>query len=126
MQAPATLGACLDGMDLVMVGEGLPLSDADRRRLAAVARERGSVILAAGQWASAHVVLTVERSRWTGLGAGEGRLREREATVAVSGKAEGAVRRVLVALDVDRHAVSSRQGGRSETADNRALGTEVA
>lgn len=125
-QAPAALGACVDGMDVVIVGERLALSDADQRRLAALARERGSVILASGSWRSAHVTLTVERSRWSGLGAGEGRLREREVTVAVSGKAEGAPRRVLVALDVDPHAVRPRSGVRSEATGDRALGTEVA
>ena len=35
VQAPATLGACIDDIDIVMVGQGLALSDADRRRLAA-------------------------------------------------------------------------------------------
>lgn len=124
--APAVLGTCVDGMDVVMVGQGLALSDADRRRLAARARERGSVIVAAGPWPAAHVSLTVERSRWSGLGAGEGRLREREVTVAVAGRSVGAVRRVLIALDVDLHALQPRPGARTEAVGDRALGTEVA
>ena len=65
-QAPATLGACLDGMDLVMVGQGVALSEADRRRLTARARERGCVMVVEGLWPGAHVTLTVERVRWRG------------------------------------------------------------
>ncbi len=125
-QAPAALGALVDGMDVVIVGQGLALSDADRRRLGARARERGSVLLASGAWPGAHVQLTVERSRWSGLGAGDGRLREREVTVAIAGRTAGSTRRVLVALDVDLQALMPRPGVRDAVAGDRALGTEVA
>jgi len=100
-QAPAVAGACVDGMDVVVLGPRLALADADRRRLVARARERGAVIVSAGSWEGAHVTLTVESSRWRGLGAGDGRLREREMTVAMSSRAGGQVRRVLLTLDVD-------------------------
>lgn len=104
-QAAVVAGACVDGMDVVLLGEQLALSDADRRRLAARARERGSVVLAAGAWQGAHVHLTVERTRWSGLGAGEGRLREREVTVVIDGRATGPARRVRVMLDVEEGAL---------------------
>ena len=100
-QAPAVAGACIDGMDVVVFGPRLALSDADRRRLAARARERGGVIISAGPWAGAHMRLAVESASWRGLGAGDGRLREREMTVAVSSRAGGQVRRVLLTLDSD-------------------------
>ncbi len=125
-QAPATLGACLDGMDIVMVGQGMALSDADRRRLAARARERGCVMVVAGPWPGAHVVLTVERTRWRGLGAGEGRLRERDVTVAISGRSVGSTRRVVVALEVDVHRTGSGAAARRATVGDRALGTGAA
>ena len=125
-QAPATLGACLDGMDIVMVGQGVALSDADRRRLAARAKERGCVMVAAGPWPGAHVALTVERVRWRGLGAGEGRLRERDVTVAISGRSAGSTRRVVVTLDVDDHRVGSGDVARRTAVGDRALGTGAA
>jgi hypothetical protein len=131
VQAPATLGACLDGMDIVMVGQGVALSDADRRRLAARARERGCVMVVAGPWPGAHVALTVERVRWRGLGAGEGMLRERDVTVAIAGRSAGSARRVVVTLDADDQQV--RSGGvarRAAVGDSvvgdRALGTGAA
>ncbi len=130
-QAPATLGACLDGMDIVMVGQGVALSDADRRRLAARARERGCVMVVAGPWPGAHVALTVERTRWRGLGSGEGRLRERDVTVAISGRSAGSTRRVVVTLDVDDQQVRSgdvvrRTAVGDSVVGDRALGTGAA
>lgn len=125
-QAPAVMGAIVDGVDVVIVGEGLAVSDADRRRIAARARERGSVVLAAQGWAGAHMHLMVERSRWRGLGAGEGRLRERDVTVAVKGRGIAATRRVLVALDVDTQALMPRPAMHQAVAGGRALDTEVA
>lgn len=111
-QAAQAVGACVDGMDLVLLGQGLALSEADRRRVASRARERGGVIIAAGDWTGAHVRLDVERSSWSGLGSGEGRLRERELTVAVSGRRQGGVRRVRVLLDTDPGLRWSRSGAR--------------
>jgi len=125
-QAPATLGACLDGMDIVMVGQGVALSDADRRRLAARARERGCVMVVAGPWPGAHVALTVERVRWKGLGAGEGRLRERDVTVAIAGRSAGSTSRVVVTLDVDDQQVRSGDVARRAAVGDRVLGTGAA
>lgn len=125
-QAPAALGACLDGMDIVMVGQGLALSDADRRRLSARARERGCVMVVSGAWPGAHVVLTVERTRWRGPGAGEGRLRERDVTVAVSGRSAGSTRRVVLALDMDLPQVGFGGVARRAAVEDRALGRGAA
>ncbi len=123
VQAPATLGACLDGMDIVMVGQAMVLSDTDRRRLAARARERGCVIVVTGSWTGAHTQLAVEKSRWRGLGAGEGRLRERDVTVAICGRSVGSARRVVVILDADDARVRSGGIVRRESVGDRALGT---
>jgi len=100
-QAPAVAGACVDGMDVVVMGPRLPLTDADRRRLAARARERGSVLVSAGPWEGAHVGLTVLRSTWSGLGAGDGRLRSRELLIEVTSRAGGPARRVALTLEAD-------------------------
>ena len=98
-QAPAVAGACVDGMDVVVLGPRLALADSDRRRLLARARERGSVLISAGSWAGAHVTLTVEDSRWSGLGAGDGRLRERQLNVLIGSRVSGQSRQVLLTLD---------------------------
>src|SRR5690606_14215174 len=100
-QAPAVAGACVDGMDVVVLGPRLALADSDRRRLLARAREHGSVLISAGPWAGAHTTLTVEGSRWSGLGAGAGRLRERQLSVVIGSRASGQTRRVLLTLDSD-------------------------
>lgn len=124
-QAAAALGACIDGMDVVMVGKGIALSDADRRRLAGRARERGCVMVAAGSWAGAQIQLTVERSRWRGLGAGEGRLRERDVTVAISGRSAGATRRVTVTLDAGDPPVGSGGSARRAAVGDGVVGNSV-
>lgn len=102
-QAATAAAACVDGMDLVVLGSGLALSDADRRRLGARARERGSVLLVAGQadakaWPGTRVEFVVESSRWSGLGAGDGRLRDRDMVIAVRERG-GPARRVTLRLD---------------------------
>ncbi|WNM23211.1 hypothetical protein [Demequina capsici] len=102
MQAAAVIGLCLEGVDVVMAGERLVLSESDRRRLASRTREQDALMLSVGPWPGAELSLSVERVRWSGLGAGDGRLRGREATVAVSGRRLGSVRRVRIDLDIDR------------------------
>jgi hypothetical protein len=100
-QAPAVAGACVDGMDVVVLGPRLALADSDRRRLAARARERGAVIVSAGPWDGANVGLTVLRSTWSGLGAGDGRLRARDLIVEVTSRAGGPARRIALTLEAD-------------------------
>lgn len=100
-EAATVVGACIDGMDVVVLGPRLAISDPDRRRLAARARERGTVILSAGPWDGAHVALRVTLTSWSGLGAGDGRLRSRSLAVARSGRHLGAPSEAVVVLDVD-------------------------
>lgn len=96
-EAPIAVAALLDGVDVVVVGPAAALTDADRRRLSARARERSAVLLPTVPWPGAHVALTAERSRWDGLGQGSGRLRSRALTVRRQGR--GAAGRATV-LDV--------------------------
>lgn len=91
LESPAVLAALLDGVDVVVVGPQVALTDTDRRRLSARARDRGSVLLSTEDWPGAGVVLTVERGRWTGVDAGEGRLRTHEIRVARTGRGGAAV-----------------------------------
>lgn len=84
--APGVLAALLDGMDIVLVGPRAGLTDADRRRLMARARERGSVLVSTVPWPGAAVVLGVRTLGWTGAGEGDGRLRSLDVRVTRSGR----------------------------------------
>ncbi|WNB86829.1 hypothetical protein [Cellulomonas sp. ATA003] len=84
--AATVLAALLDGVDVVVVGDGAALVDADRRRLTARARERGTVLLSTSTWPGAHVVLAAEPVGWTGLGDGHGHLRRHRLAVTRSGR----------------------------------------
>ncbi len=84
--APAVVAALLDGMDIVLVGPRAGLTDADRRRLMARARERGSVLVSTVPWPGAAVVLGVRTLGWTGAGEGDGRLRSLDVRVTRSGR----------------------------------------
>ncbi|GIG20984.1 hypothetical protein Cch01nite_17080 [Cellulomonas chitinilytica] len=89
-EAPTVVAALVDGMDVVVVGPEAALTDADRRRLSARARDRGAVLLSTVDWPGASTVLTVEAGRWTGAGAGDGRLRTHELRVTRSGRGSSA------------------------------------
>ncbi|WP_236796762.1 hypothetical protein [Amycolatopsis sp. GM8] len=75
--------ALLDGMDLVAVGSG-GLAPSVARRLSARARYRGAVLLSLGPWPGAEVELEYEAGPWTGLAAGSGYLRARQAGIHVT------------------------------------------
>jgi len=91
----AVLAALIDGLDVVVVGPDVALRDADRRRLSARARERGAVLLPTVAWAGANAVLSVEQARWTGVGAGDGRLRTHRLRVVRTGRGSAAVPHVV-------------------------------
>ncbi|MFE6970023.1 hypothetical protein [Isoptericola sp. NPDC057653] len=97
--APAALAALLDGMDVVVVGPGATLLDADRRRLAARARERGAVLVAQAAWPGAHVALEARGGTWSGVDHGSGWLRRRTLRVRRTGRG-AAARPVEVEVDV--------------------------
>lgn len=100
------LAAALDGFDLVLVGSRIRSGSAVERRLAARARERGTVVIALHErtahegtvWsdrrppgtgpfaAVADLRVWSRTDEWTGLGAGTGRLRGRSVEVLVEGK----------------------------------------
>lgn len=80
--------ALLDGMDVVAVAgaERAGVRAAERQRLAARARQRGSVLVALGAWPGADLELSCVDVGWRGLGAGVGRLMARQVQVRVRGR----------------------------------------
>ena len=94
-QAATALAALLDGIDVVVVGAAAALTEAERRRLSARARERGTVLLPTCAWPGAGTVLSVQERGWTGVGSGEGRLRSHRVHVLRSGRGGAGVPRSL-------------------------------
>lgn len=88
-ELPAVVAALLDGMDLVVTPRAR-LTDAQTRRLSARARHRGAVLLTVGAWPGADLELHCTRSRWSGIGAGDGHLDCREVTVQARGRGAAA------------------------------------
>ncbi|MDG4832172.1 hypothetical protein O7627_23090 [Solwaraspora sp. WMMD1047] len=84
------VAALIDGVDVVVVAVPGQVSASVTGRLAARARQRGSVLVPYGGWEGADVTLRVVRGMWEGLGAGRGRLRRREVTIAALGRGAAA------------------------------------
>ncbi|WP_192772760.1 hypothetical protein [Plantactinospora soyae] len=84
------VAALIDGVDVVVAAVPGTVSASVVSRLAARARQRGSVLVPYGQWAGADVTLRVMRGVWEGLGQGRGRLRRREVTISARGRGAAA------------------------------------
>ncbi|WP_415296194.1 hypothetical protein [Cellulosimicrobium sp. SJTW-1] len=97
--AALAISALVDGLDVVVVGPDAALTDPDRRRLAARARERGALLVAAGTWPGAHVALTVTGGGWSGADRGAGWLRRRTLVVERAGRG-GAARPVRLEVEL--------------------------
>lgn len=80
-----TIAALLDGMAYVVAGPAAGLAPADRRRLTARARERGSGIVSTGEWEHAALRLHAT-ARWSGVDAGAGYLKRCELDVDRQGR----------------------------------------
>jgi hypothetical protein len=84
------VAALIDGVDVVVTAVPGPVSASIASRLAARARQRGSVLVPYGRWDGADVNLRVLRGAWEGLEQGRGRLRRREVTVSARGRGAAA------------------------------------
>jgi hypothetical protein len=119
------VAALIDAIDVVLVSPPHGVRPGDARRLAARARERGSVLVilepgipqrrAASGWPVPPDLRWVPvAAQWQGLGSGHGHLRARRVEVEVSGK--GAAARLLrselwlPAVDGTVRAVRERHG----------------
>jgi hypothetical protein len=81
-----TVGALLDGLDIVAVGVPGGVVPRLAARITARARQRGAVLVVVGTWPGADVTLQITAATWHGLGTGVGRLRRREVEVVASGR----------------------------------------
>jgi len=84
------VAALIDGVDVVVTAVPGTVSTSVVTRLAARARQRGSVLVPYGEWDGADVTLRVVRGAWEGLGQGRGRLRRREVTISARGRGAAA------------------------------------
>jgi hypothetical protein len=100
----AVTSALVDGLEVVVVGEGRArrFAPGDRQRLAARARESAAVLIAhGGGWPGADLTLDLapRAGRWEGLcGVGLGRFRARQVVVRVGGRGRAGRGRVGAVL----------------------------
>jgi hypothetical protein len=88
---PEITAALLDAVEVVLVRPpGRPQATVERR-LSALARRTGAVLIVAGGWEGAALRLRVASAQWLGLGDGHGHLQGRRALVVAEGRG-GAVR----------------------------------
>jgi hypothetical protein len=80
------LATVAEAVPVVLVGRLEPVPDRIARRLAAVLRRSGSVLLAADSWQGAEVRMSVVSAAWEGIGGGHGLLRGRRVRVAAAGR----------------------------------------
>lgn len=84
--------------------------ESDAARLAARLRDRGGVLLVAGDWPRAEARFTLGSRSWQGLGLGHGHLRSQEVQVSVTSKRYPSGRRarvLLPAADGRLHAIET-------------------
>lgn len=122
--------ALLDGLDLVVLGDGLlarhALSRRQTEKLTARARHRGAVLLAADAFPGAELELRCTPGHWHGLdesGGGYGYLRERAVTVHGAGRGAAARPvRVSVLLPGPSGGVAVPHSGGTQTSRAREAG----
>lgn len=104
----------LDGFDLVVTVPPGPVAPRLASRLAARARQRGSILLPYGPWVGADLTLSAGQGVWEGLGLGHGRLRSRELTITVRGRgAAGRPRQIRVTLPDESGRLAPARSDRS-------------
>jgi hypothetical protein len=92
------LSVLADGVDLIATAPPATLPPARLRVFSGRLRQRGAVLLVAGRWPGADLMLTVRDVRWRGLGSGHGRLRDRDLDVEVAGRRLGTPRSTTLTL----------------------------
>jgi hypothetical protein len=87
---PQVVISLLDGCELVLLRPPARPPAQVRRKLEAVIRRRGSVLVVAGEWDGAQSRLHIVDQEWAGIGTGHGRLRARLVRVVADGRGAAA------------------------------------
>ncbi|GAA2072429.1 hypothetical protein GCM10009780_05260 [Actinomadura alba] len=121
---PEVVAALMEGVEVVLLRPGGRPDPTVARRLTALARRHGSVLVSAGAWEGAHVRLQVREASWIGVGDGHGHLRGRQALIHAEGRgAAGPGRQAWVWLpDPDGH-ITAATPTRLEATDDSGLTT---
>lgn len=93
--------ALIDVLGIVVVRPPGRVSEGDAARLAARLRQRGSILVAWGDWPRCDARLGLSDVEWVGLGTGHGHLQARQATVEVRRGTAPPVSRRLWLPDVE-------------------------
>lgn len=91
---PEVVATLLPAAEVVLVCPPSRPSTGVVRRLTALARQHGAVLIVAGAWEGAYLRLQVTSSLWTGLGHGHGHLQARRVKVVAEGRGAGSRPRV--------------------------------
>ena len=97
----AVTAAIADVLTVVVTRPPKTASDGTVARLAARLRQRGSTLIVLGTWPQTEAMLSISRSRWTGIGDGHGYLASREVTVTVSSRTSARPRSANLLLPDD-------------------------
>ncbi len=100
------LSVLADGVDVIAAAAPAKLPPARQRVLVGRLRQAGTVLLVMGRWPGADLSMTVTGVRWSGIGQGHGRLRDREIDVQVAGRRLGVGSTVTLLLRSDRTTVT--------------------
>lgn len=87
---PQVVASMLEACEVVVVRPPAPPAGQARRRLEAVLRRGGGVLVVAGEWEGAPVRLRVTQRSWAGIGDGYGSLRGCRAEVVAEGRGAAA------------------------------------
>lgn len=123
----SVVAALLDGVEIVVAatgsrGAGGAVGATVAGRLAARARQRGSVLVPYGQWPGADLTLEVAAGEWHGLGQGRGRLRQQELEIIAYGRGAAArARRTYLRLPADARPAHDQTGPAGETVAPAAI-----
>lgn len=122
---PQVVSSLLDGCELVLLRLPVVAAAQTRRRLEATLRRATGVLLVAGEWPGAHVVLQVTQQQWSGLGDGHGRLRACRAEVMAGGRgAAGRIRTRWLWLPAEDGTVATAEApDLTSTPDLRMIST---
>lgn len=82
----SVVAALVDALTVVVVRPPGEVTSGEASRLSARLRTRGAMLIAVGSWPGSEARLEVQANAWSGLGAGEGHLTARQATIAVTGR----------------------------------------